>query len=421
MSHPALEIDNWVKVNPTNVEKWVKVQANDKQNNPGVRFDALDIDASKFYFYLKDRFGSPNQNYMNVSRFFQKRDFTTGMEWSYLLETKEKDNYIIISGDNKINVFVFSLNDSPSGFDFHIFSENVKVLLENYSLDSEQYLDLRIGIFINYSFYLKKLITDLKQKVELQIGALDTELHIDHKDISSENPEVQASYLDLSYDYNDWLKKVIEKSIASLEIQILYPIYFESLVDLAFRVMLKINFYEDKSIKYTYREKEYDDIFQYFSILSRSEKIKEIEEKCGRVNMNKVKEFSSHFKSSYWTNERNKLLHGNSVYFHYSNSKIYVDESHLVGLPDKFDLQKMIADSIQNTTKEVNIIKMITFYESLCDVFVDIFDDDGSFKSLVSGIAFGYNKRKGGCISFPDINKFEDLLAPLEWKSNNIN
>ena len=214
MSHPALEIDNWVKVNPTNVEKWVKVQANDKQNNPGVRFDALDIDASKFYFYLKDRFGSPNQNYMNVSRFFQKRDFTTGMEWSYLLETKEKDNYIIISGDNKINVFVFSLNDSPSGFDFHIFSENVKVLLENYSLDSEQYLDLRIGIFINYSFYLKKLITDLKQKVELQIGALDTELHIDHKDISSENPEVQASYLDLSYDYNDWLKKVIEKSMA---------------------------------------------------------------------------------------------------------------------------------------------------------------------------------------------------------------
>jgi hypothetical protein len=121
MSHPAFEIENWEKIKSTQIENWVKLQAVDANIRPGVLFEAFGIEAPAFYFFLKEKFGSPNQNYKNVSRFFSPRHFSTGMEWAYLF--RSDNHYLVISGDNNINIFVFSLFESPSEIDFILFCE----------------------------------------------------------------------------------------------------------------------------------------------------------------------------------------------------------------------------------------------------------------------------------------------------------
>ncbi len=63
------------------------------------------------------------------------------------------------------------------------------------------------------------------------------------------------------------------------------------------------------------------------------------------------------------------------------------------------------------------IIAIIENYENRCNSFIDIFDDNGYFKSLISCIAFGYNTRVGGVFSL-GLEKYEDLFAPDDFEQD---
>jgi hypothetical protein len=411
MSHPAFEIENWEKIESTQIENWVKLQAVDANKRPGVLFEALDIEAPAFYFFLKEKFGTPNQNYKKVSRFFPPRHFSTGMEWAYLFRSDA--HYLVISGDNNINIFVFSLFESPSEIDFLLFCENTKLLLRNFPL--EKYKDLSYDIYVNYSFFLKDIISELIKKVDINTDGKPENMRIASIDIDSKDPEVHLKHIERAFNYNQWLKAILEKSAISLQIRILFPIYLESLIDLAFRVKLKKVF--DNKDK-TYGKAEYGcymDIFQYFAKLPFMKKIYMIKEKCGGFSSDKMEEFITEFNENNKRQERNQLLHGNSGFFRNTDSKIYSDGEYLVGLPDRFDVDEMIANSIKVTIKEDSILSTVSSYEDLCDEFIGIFNNDDSFTSIVSSIVFGQSNGQGGLISIAHFNSFKVLYAPLEW------
>ena len=109
-------------------------------------------------------------------------------------------------------------------------------------------------------------------------------------------------------------------------------------------------------------------------------------------------------------NDRNKLLHGNALFFRNLNLKYYVDENQIIGYPDKLKGIKVIADSIYSSMEDKNILKIISVYEKRCSDFMNIFDEKGNFKKIAKGIAFGHNSNSGGSFSI-GINKYEDLFA----------
>jgi hypothetical protein len=236
-------------------------------------------------------------------------------------------------------------------------------------------------------------------------------------DIDSKDPEVHLKYIERAFNYNQWLKAILEKSAISLQIRILFPIYLESLIDLAFRVKLKKVF--DNKEK-TYGKAEYGcymDIFQYFAKLPFLKKIYMIKEKCGGIINDKMEEFMMKLNKKNKRQERNQLLHGNSGFFRNNDSKIYSDGEYLVGLPDRFDVNRMIANSIKVTMKEDSILSSGSSYEDLCEEFIGIFDGNDSFRAIVSSIVFGQSNGQGGFISIAHFNSFEVLYAPLEWRS----
>lgn len=405
MSNSALDIENWMKVNING-----KI---DLRYNHRVQFVGLEIDAIKFYFFLKEKHGLADVAYSSVSQFFPDRMISAGNEWCFLFQ--ESSNFILVCGDDKINITILSLEEPPSKLDFDLFCSKAQTLLKNFSLEKNNHISY--DIFINYSFYLNNLISEFKNIIEKRIPQQPEQLSLPTGDINSIDAEVKYKFIENSNDYNQWLNMVIEKATFALKIQILLPIYFESLIDLAFRIKLKKSLFNNNKI-YGDREVKLD-VFENFETLPIHKKIKEIKSNCFEVNIQKINKFISEMwedkeSGNSKKKERNKLLHGNALFFRNINLKYYVDESRIIGFPDRARGIRVISESIYSTMQDKELLETIRVYEKRCNDFLNIFDDKGYFKSLASGIAFGHNTSSGGSFSL-GLNKLADLYAPTEW------
>ena len=125
MSNSALDIENWMKVNING-----KI---DLRYNHRVQFVGLEIDAIKFYFFLKEKHGLADVAYSSVSQFFPDRMISAGNEWCFLFQ--ESSNFILVCGDDKINITILSLEEPPSKLDFDLFCSKAQTLLKNFSLE----------------------------------------------------------------------------------------------------------------------------------------------------------------------------------------------------------------------------------------------------------------------------------------------
>lgn len=400
MSNSALEI-----------ESWNKIEFNGKTNitfNHRVEFIGLDIPAAKFYFFLKTKFGMPNVSYKSIAQFFPRRMLSLENEWCYVFQANL--NFVLVCGDDKINITVLSINEPPSKLDFDLFSNKINGELKNFSL--AEYNNIEYDIYINYSFHLKNLIAEFKSVLENKLPSAPEQLNLTEEDLNTTDAAVKYKFIENANDYNHWLKLLLEKATVALKIQILLPIYFESLVDLAFRIKLKKSLFNKKRI---YGDREYKlDIFEFFEQLPIHKKIKEIKTKCFEVNDQRINKFSEQIRNYKIRKERNKLLHGNALFFQNLNLKYYLDEPYFIGFPDKARGMRTIADSIQSSMEDNELLETIRIYEKQCNDFINVFEDNGYFKSLVSSIAFGHNTENGGCVSI-GITKYENLFAPTEW------
>lgn len=398
MIHTALEIETWTKISC------------DFTFNERSCYYGLEIDASKFYFYLKKQYGIPSVLYSSVSKFFPDRTFLSGKEWCYLFRTGS--NFILVSGDDKINIAVFSIFEPPTSLDFEIFVQRFNEILKSFSL--EDYKSIKYEMFINYSFYLRNIIIQLKNTVEKKLPQAPEELSMLIDDVNTDKPEIKYKYIELCNDYNTWLKAVLDKMQSSLQIQILMPIHFESLLNLAFRIKLKKEFRNYNKI---YGDSKYPvDIYEDFERLSIPKKVKRIESCCFEVNHEKISRFLKNVENTYNLRQRrNNFLHGNALYFRNSNINYYVDDNYLIGFPDRSRAIKSIINSISVSSENKKLLETIRSYEELCVEFTNIFNDNDYFKSLIDGIAFAHNSKFGGVISI-GMYKYDDLFAPTEWE-----
>lgn len=402
MSHSALEIESWNKV-------VFNLNTDISKNKQRGLYIGMEVPASKFYFYLRKKFGLPNVPYESFAHYFPLRTISNEKEWCYLFQSDS--NFVVVCGDDKINITVLSINEPPSKLDFDLFSNKINGELKNFSL--AEYNEIRYDIYINYSFHLKNLITEFKSVLEKKLPSAPEQLYLTTEDSSTTDAAVKYKYIENANDYNHWLKLLLEKATVALKIQILLPIYFESLVDLAFRIKLKKSLFNKKRI---YGDREYKlDIFEFFEQLPVHKKIEEIKTKCCEVNDQRINKFSEQIRNYKIRKERNKLLHGNALFFRNLNLKYYLDEPYFIGFPDKARGMRTIADSIQSSMEDKKLLDTIRIYEKQCNDFINIFDDNGYFKSLVSSIAFAHNSANGGCVSI-GISKYEDLFAPTEWE-----
>jgi hypothetical protein len=74
---------------------------------------------------------------------------------------------------------------------------------------------------------------------------------------------------------------------------------------------------------------------------------------------------------------------------------------------------RIVSEPISTTLNIDDVLEMIKHYESRCKEFIDIFDDDGYFKTLANRIVFGHNPKRGGAISIR-FDNLEDLFLPTE-------
>lgn len=399
MSHSALEIDNWENIGSS------------FSYNHYSSYDGLNIDAAKLYYYLKEKFGKSTVSYSLFSKYFPERKFVLPNVWCYLF--RYNSYYVVITGDDKINIAVFSSTDVPSNLDYEIFSNNMNEILKRISL--EKYVENSYEVYVNYSFYLKNIISEYKKSISKKLPQAPEQISLNHEDINAENPEIKYKYIEFGKDYNEWLKAVLEKSQSSLMVQILLPIHFETLINLAFRVKLKKEYRSDEKIFGNDPERRLD-IYQFFERLTVPKKIEQIKEKCFEVDRDKINQFLKLLRSSYELREkRNKYLHGNALYFQNLHLKYLVDDNYLIGFPDRGRAMRAIASSISVTTEDKNIISTIKIYEELCEQFKSIFNDNNYFRKLVEGLAFLHNSNYGGTVSI-GVNKYEDLFAPLDLK-----
>ncbi|MGI6306211.1 MAG: hypothetical protein ACOXZQ_10120 [Bacteroidales bacterium] len=400
MSHPSLEIENWKIINFNNEFVF-------SYNNTPVGYVGLKIDSVKFYFFLKEKFKQPpNIQYSQVSSFLPKKKVTTGNDWCYLFQSGT--NYTLVSGDDSINITVFSINEPPEKLDFDIFCSNINALLGN--LDISQYDNASYNIYVNYAFLLRNLIEDYKAKIFQRLPALPKTQSIHVDDINTDDPVKKNEMLEYSSDYNHWLKATLDRATVSLQIQILLPIHFESLVDLAFRLKLQRQYFDERKV-YGRRNQP---IFKYFVGLNLIEKLKEIQVKCFSINEEKMVSFITAIKKDEALQQRrNKMLHGNSVFLRNLNLKYYFDDNRIIGFPDRHKAERIVTESVYNSLAHDDIFDFIKKYEIRCKKFIDIFDDNGYFKNLVDGIVFGHNPKTGGALGI-GFNKIEDLFLPTE-------
>ena len=399
MGHTALDFENWTKATST------------FSYNHHSGYDGLNISATKLYFFLKEKYGSPSVSYSSIANFFPERTSITGNEWCYLFQ--EDTNFVIITGDDKINIAVFSLSEPPSNLDFEIFANRLNEILQRFSI--EKYENGSYDVYINYSFYLKNLILQYKENIEKKLPPAPKQISMQKEDVKTDNPKVKYKYIEFANDYNNWLKAVLDKAQFSLQIQILLPIHFESLINLAFRVKLKKEYYNDK-INYGDDPSFPLDIFDFFERLSIPKKIEQIKLKCFQINIEKINQFRKQIRGSYDLREkRNNFLHGNALYFQNLQLKYFVDGNYLVGFPDKAKAMRAIASSISVSTEKKNLLGTIKTYEEWCGQLIDIFDDNDYFKNLVEGISFAYNSTTGGTVSI-GVSNYGDLFAPTTWE-----
>ena len=391
MGHPTFDMENWQKIS-----------ANQSQfsYNKGALRPNLGINATKFYFYLKERFGVTDISYESIAKFFPARDVISGREWAYIFRSSE--NHLIIVGDDQISLSVLSLNSPPEEVDFDIFVQYINQLLDKFDL--KKYHRLQYDNYLNYSYILRRLINQQKEKVKTK---LPYKPPIKGIDISREmNSEYKYEQLEYRHDYNQWVDKIVERATSSLQLKILYPIYIESLVDLAFRIKLKASNYSDTK-KFFFKNRSCN-IFELFELINIFKKLKLIGEECFQVSIDKLEGFISTYKKMNSRKDRNKLLHGNSLTLKNLERKFYFDENFIIGVPDRHKYFYSISEAISSILAGDQISELIENNEELIKKFMSIFDDDGYFENLALSLSFSYNSEKGGTISSP-VQTFELL------------
>ena len=316
MSHSALEFENWEIIK---IEKDFSFSYNKR-----VLYSELKISAVKFYFFLKQRFGQPNVHYSQVSQFFLEKHVTTGNEWCYLFQSST--NFILVGGDDLINIAVLSINEPPEKLDFDIFCSNINSTLEKSKLNLPD--DSCYDIYVNYGFLLNNLINDYKSIVNQKLPVRPDTLTIQLDELDTKDPTIQYKWIEYARDYNLWLKSTLEQATLSIQIQILLPIYFESLIDLAFRIKLQKSYFDDNK---RYGRDNNKRIFEYFEGLNIHEKLSEIRQKCFSIDDGKMLSFIKSNYDNKMRKKRNKLLHGNSLFLKNLNLRYY-----LVRKPNKF-------------------------------------------------------------------------------------
>lgn len=139
----------------------------------------MDIPVAKFYFFLKQKFDPINVNYTSIAHFFPERNVTDNdiNKWCFIFN--ESKNYIILSGDDKVNIAVLSIEDAPIKLDFDLFCNNINLDLEKFSLAEYNYLGF--DIYLNYSFQLRTLITEYKAIVEKKLPPYPSQRSISQK------------------------------------------------------------------------------------------------------------------------------------------------------------------------------------------------------------------------------------------------
>lgn len=401
MGHEALEIENWKLLR---FEKELDFSYNNR-----VAFTGLPIDSIRLYFYLKENFGRPNINLSQATQLFLEKRVTIGDDWCFLFQSG--NNFILVSGDDLINITVLSIEQPPEKLDFDIFSANISSIIDK--VDLQDYEGSRYDIYLNYGYMIKSLIEDFKIKMSKKIHRPPEYRGIQRSEIESEDENVKYRWKEYALDYNVWLKGVIERASISMQIQILLPIYYESLVDLAFRIKLQKKYFEpfvnhgDSRIR--------QDIFQYFERLNINDKLIEIRNKCFSVDEKKFNTFLSKQTDKEKRKRRNKMLHGNSVFLKNLHLQYFLDENrYLIGFPDRHRAERVMSESLSETLINDDLSQLVDYYENLCNHFVDIFDDEGYFKKLTQGLVFGHNPRSGGAIALP-IDKLENLFLPEDF------
>jgi len=396
MTHIAFQIEQWKNVNSQNRVDLAYVE------EMTVGFPNLEINSKKLYFFLKQKYGSPSIEYPSLAKFFPFRTIGVTKMWCYLFQSGSY--FIIISGDDLVHITVLSISNPPLENDFNLFCKFINQILVNTSLT--QYSKNRYDIYMNYSYFLKNLIDKYKSSISSAINDLPDPLFINVNENLEDN-QTKFKIFEYNRDYNNWLKEVLEKSTLTIQIQMLLPIHFESLVDLAFRVHLKKSLYNYSKI---YGLDPYKlDIFSYFENLPLYQKIAQIKVKCNYIIIDKADFLIDKVKRSKFRKNRNKLLHGNSMFFKNLDQCFYFDKPYVIGLPDKANSYRFIAESIRNSVVKSPIDDEINEYTNLCQELIDIFQDDGYFKSVMSGISFGFNSMNGGASAI-GINRIEDLF-----------
>lgn len=383
MVHLALDIDQW--------ELYSFDQGDTISYNNRVLYQGLKISATKFYFFLKEKFGLSTIGYESVSQFFQERDINTGLQWCYIFKTY--GNYTIVTGDDRINIAVLSLEEPPEELHFEIFANIFGKEIESYNLDKHS--NSQFEIYLNYSVLLRSIIDENILVIEKEIPS-KPEIDIRIDQVDQKSPEMDYKKLEYKKEYNEWIQAIVPHAKAALQLQILLPIYLEALIDISFRVKLQKKYF-DRSIKYSLGKKQVD-VFQYFERIDIFKKLKEIRTKCFSVDIDKLKDFENHFRKLNIRQERNKILHGNSLFLKNSNVSNYYDKPYLIGTPNNHDFMKMVTQSIESTLVSENVLAQIDLYENLYERFLDSFNDNGYLKSLVSGVAFGHNSKSGGAL-----------------------
>lgn len=189
MSHPSLEIENWKKVDAT-----IEFDLNLLKR---VNYQGLKIDAIKYYFYVKERFGFPNVRYADFAQFFPEKTVLTANDWCYLFQSDS--NLIIVCGDDLINIVVLSINDPPVKLNCDIFCENLNQILEKQNL---RHLDSsRFNLYLNYSLLLNNLIYEYKSKISQKLPALPPTFSVQLDEMDSEDPLIKYKQIEYARDY----------------------------------------------------------------------------------------------------------------------------------------------------------------------------------------------------------------------------
>lgn len=407
MSHIAFEIENWVL--PNTGHPSFDIKFNEKVLRMG-----LDIDAVKFYYFLRKKFGVPNINFESVKHFFPPRQILY-KAWCYLI--RSANNYIVIYGDDKVNISVLSLTEPPNEVDFLLFANKCNQNLLP-SINLKEFEDGKYHLFANYHYALHNLIAQHKSIVnpcnlkapEFLSANLDGEKNID--------PERQYKFIEARKDFNLWIDAVMGSASSTIILQNLLPIYFECLVEFAFRIKLKKGLFNNNEIYeiVQHGSPKKVDVFKYFQSCPVSHgnnnvktKIDLIGEMCFQINPPKLNDIKIKLKDfQKMRNSRNQLLHGNPTLFKNTEYNFYYDEQYIVGLPDRANFMKLVVETIQKTIAIDSIDVTIKKYDDLCESLINIFEDENYFREVVSGIIFGHNFHNGGSLSFP-ITQISDL------------